>query len=793
MKNLIVAIFFILNFFAISQTSIQVVDFIKPLNLNYNSSGALLLKSDNIRNRVISVNTLSSAISIIDGYTDEVINIPTGVRGFQHLKNEALAINEKNGDVYYIGDKSIAIVNVNSKTSKKYITEVQFESIAIDENTGIAIICGREDSRLLLINPENDDMKYIEWVRHKEKLINLNQTPPPPIRKVLFDKKSNRFIAVDGFESKIYIINHVSGQIEKSRNLALTSGGRWHLAGYDRTSQQLYLVIEKANRKVIEAAKIDVFGNDDIVVKLPEYTEGVSMIYDTRRDRIYIPYDNHPSFHIVDFKKNAEVREIAIPTFGNNASALDEEKGLLFIGSWAMGEVFIIDVEEGKFIKKIENLGIIPHMFAFAYLQQTGNLYFPIGATAVNGTFGSAVTKLNPLSNFKRKIYLGWSPIDLIEIKSRNSFLVFNNEDEFAEVTSSGEVQYYKLPFDHPIVSEYGPDSTVYLSYGAHQSYWPTVYIWGAKNGILKIPINTQTEVSKRKIVMSRQQFGDYTFESYYDRRIPRQAMKMVVDKLGRAYLAQNCWGREAQFIGLLKDGIRYFEIGERILTGDTIERENTQRVMKYDYEKNNIYLGRVGEFDTSNSIIHILSNDENKIIKRIEVGIDITDLVFDENKIYTADFSSNSVSIIDKKNYNVNRITTEDAPLKLCLHNKNVFVINHKSNTIQQITPKVNIKKIPYEGLPNNIISWKNSIIISHHSEDKFRLISYNPEKGIFKVIYEHNYPYGDTRFSTINNSFYLTGQFGDAIYEITKMKIASDNSLWVTDFLAGKLYIIK
>lgn len=793
MKKQIFTFFFLLNFLTYSQPTVRIVDFIKPLNLNYNSSGALLLKADNVRNCVISINTLSSTISIIDGFTDEVLNIPTGIRGYQHLKNEAVVINEKNGNVYYIGDKSVAIIGVSSKSTKKFITEVQFESIAIDDNTGIAVLCGREDSRLLLINPEKDEIRYIDWVWHKEKLINLNQTPPPPIRKVIFDKKSNRVIAIDGFESKLYIIDHVRGKIENARNLPLTSGARWHLAGYNTDSQHLYLVVEKADRKVIEAAKIDVFGKNDKIVHLPEYTEGVSMIYDSVRDRIYIPYDNHPFIHIVDFKQNGQVREIAIPSFGNNASALDEDKGLLFIGSWNMGEIFLIDVKEEKFIRKIDNLGIIPHMFAFAYLNQKGNLYFPVGATAVNGTFGSAIKKLNPFFNFERKIYLGWSPVDLIEIKSRNSFLIFNNEDEFAEVTSNGDLHYYKLPYDFPIVCEYGPDSSIYLSYGAHQSYWPTVYIWGAKNGILKIPIKINSVASKGRIMVAKQQSGNYNIDSYYDRRIPRQAMKIVSDKSGTLYFTQNCWGREPQFLGLLKDGVRYFDVGERILTGDTIERENTQRVLKYDDETNYIYLGRVGEFDTSKSVLHIISAETKQIVKRLEVGEGITDLEYDSSNIYTANFLANSVSTINKKNFDVQEQKTENGPIKICIHYKNVFILNHNSNSIQQIKPISYVKKIPFDGLANNLISWNNVIIISQHSEDKFRLISYNPDKGTFNVIFENPYPYGDTRFSTINNSFYLTGQFGDAIYEIVKMKIASDNSLWVTDFLAGKLYILK
>ncbi len=793
MKKILIILFVIINYTIYSQANVKIIDFIEPFKLQYSSAGALLLKSDNIRNRIAVANALSSTISIIDGFNDEVMNIPIGVRAFQHLKNESITISNRTGKIYLIGDKAVAIIEPDNKSSKKFNTDVQYESITVNENTEIVAVCGREDNRILIINAQTNEVKYIDWVNHKEKLINLNQTPPPPIRKVIFDNSSNRLIAIDGFESKIYIINYLTGEIEKTKTIALNPGGRWHLAGYNQNTRFLYLVIEKSDRKVIQSAKIDIFGISDIITKLPEYTEGVSMLYDAKRDKIYIPYDNHATIHVVDFLKNGEVREIPIPTFGNNASALDEERGLLFIGSWALGEIYIIDIKNDKFIRKIENLGIIPHMFAFAYLSQTRNLYFPIGASAVNGTFGSAITKLNTITYYTRKIYPGWSPIDLIEIPSRASFLVFNNEDEFAEVTFNGEVSYFKLPFDFPITCDYSPDGAIYLSYGPHQSYWPTVYIWGAKNGLLKIPIKPKDVRPPGTIFMAQEQFGDFRVEDFYDRRIPRQAMKIALDKNGELYLTQNCWGREPQFLNILSDGIRYLDINERIITGDTIERENTQRVLKYDSPENKLYLARIGENDDETSIIHIISTENNKILKRIEVGKGITDLIFNDKFIHTADFSNNTITKIDKSNYSVEQLPCDDGPLKLCNHLGNTFVINHNSNSLQQITNKLRTWKIPFPGNPNNLISWKGQIIITQHSNDKFMLISFNPTKNEFKKLFEFGYPYGDTRFSSVNNSFYLTGQFGDAIYDIAKMKIASDNSLWVTDLLAGKLYIVQ
>jgi hypothetical protein len=36
------------------------------------------------------------------------------------------------------------------------------------------------------------------------------------------------------------------------------------------------------------------------------------------------------------------------------------------------------------------------------------------------------------------------------------------------------------------------------------------------------------------------------------------------------------------------------------------------------------------------------------------------------------------------------------------------------------------------------------------------------------------------------------VRGQFGDALFEITRGKTDADGRLWITDFLSGKLFIL-
>ena len=56
---------------------------------------------------------------------------------------------------------------------------------------------------------------------------------------------------------------------------------------------------------------------EDIVIPLPEFTEGVGIIYNPDRDEVYIPYDNFPSVHVADFKNEPSLAEIKLPAYGN--------------------------------------------------------------------------------------------------------------------------------------------------------------------------------------------------------------------------------------------------------------------------------------------------------------------------------------------------------------------------------------------------------------------------------------------------------------------------------------------
>jgi YVTN family beta-propeller protein len=507
-------------------------------------------------------------------------------------------------------------------------------------------------------------------------------------------------------------------------------------------------------------------------VPLPEFTEGVGVLYNAARREVYIPYDNHPSVHVVDFNKAGEVTEIAIPAYGNDASALDAANGILYIGSWAHGEVDVIDLTKRRLANRIENLGIIPHMFAMAFDPKNNTVYFPKGGSAVNGAFGAAITTLDPSTQKTGKIHTGWAPIDLIEIPARESFFVFNSEDEFAEVRSDGSYDLHTLPFDYPVRASPAPGGDVYLSYGPHQSYWPVVYIWGAKNGILGIDT------------------GDLSF---YDRRIPRQAHRLVLDGSGTAYFTQNNWGEEEQFIGVLEDPARLFDINKRIPLQDKVTREITQRLLAYDTDSRLLYLVRVAEKDDAPSVLQVVDPDSNKVLHRLTLGITATDLDVHGGKIYVSNFDSHTVSVVDKTTFAVETIKTGEQPLGLCRAAGDVFVVTHEGNTLEKLGGDRWAKKIPHGKHPDNIFPWGDKIVITSHDAAALYVTEFDPRTKSFALLHKESYPYGDTRFDTANVSFYVRGQFGDAVFAITEGRTDKDGRLWVTDFLSGKLFILE
>jgi DNA-binding beta-propeller fold protein YncE len=768
-------------YFANSDTNyhVKTVDFLSQLNLKVNAAGPLLVKTDIPRNRIILVNTNTSSVSLIDGNNYSVTNIPIKTRIPQYLKMEAMTIDQSSGNIYVIGNKSLHIVFPDNQSAVTIDTDEQYEMVTVNEKNGDAFLVGRESKYLAMIPFNSKKINPIPWVEKVERMINLNQTPPPPIRKVVCDTSLQQVIAIDGYSASLYQFSANSGKLLKKRKLPVKGGTRWHMAGYNENTHHLYTVIETIDRFVNEAIKIDVLQGKDKVAVLPGLTEAVGVNYNPLRDEVYIPYDNHPTVHLVDFKNNGGVIEIKIPHYGNDASVIDEKNHRLYVSGWGYGEVEVIDLETRKLVKRIPDAGIIPHMFNMTFNPHTGKLIIPIGASAVNGSFGAALTVLDPETEKKSKIYTGWAPTALVEMKSKDGFLVFNSEDQAAEVLADGSVKTYPLPCSYINNAIASPSGNIYASYGPHQSYWPVVYIWAAKNGILSIDLNSNANTM-----------------SFYDRRIPRMAQQMVLDKNEALYALQNNWGSEKQFLIFLPDEIRVPNLPEmRMELEDNVVRETTQRILKYDEKKHWLYILRLGETDEEIGILQIFDPESHKILLKYPTGFTPTDLVFDEDFIYIANFDSNTITSVKKDDFSVQKIKTGEKPFKLATLNNTLYIINHNDNSLQAIEAEKEIKtySLPYPGNPGNLFSTGKNLIITSHTTDALHILSFSPDKKSFQLVHKEVYPYGETTVDTNNSAFYLRGQFADGIFEINQVKQDKKGRLWITDYLSGKLFIIS
>lgn len=766
---LVFGCFFVLN----ADYKVQTVDFLSRYGMTVNGAGPLLVQTDTERNRIILVNTNTSSISIINGTDYSVTNIPVKSRVPQYLKSAALAINKKSGDVYVIGNRSLHMVFPDKKNSISVDTGEQYEMAAINESNGTAFLVGRESKFLFMVDKKGKKIKRIPWVSKVEKMKNLNQTPPPPIRKVICDSALQKVAAVDGFDSTVYLFSAKSGKLLKKRKLAVKGGARWHMAGYDVNTHHIYTVIETAKRVVQEAVKIDIVNGKDTVMDLPGLHEGVGINYNPKRNEIYIPYDNDPAVHVVDFKKSAVV-EVKLPGYGNDASAIDIEKDLLYISSWAYGDVEVVDLNTRRLHKRIANVGIIPHMFSMTFNPNSGKLYIPIGATAVNGSHGASLAVLNPETEKMTKIHTGWAPVALVEMKNKEGFLVFNSEDGFAEVTPHGTVNYHSLPCQFIQDAVRAPQGHVSVCYGPHQSYWPTVYIWAARNGIMNI-----TETGKGF--------------SFYDRRIPRQAHRMVFDKYGVLYALQNNWGKEKQFLAAFPDEVRFPNLGnQRMELEDTVIRETTQRIVKYDESRHWLYVVRLGETNEEPGILQIVDLNTKKTLLKYPVGLTPTDLVFDDKTIYISNFDSDTVTAVTKSDFSVQRFDTGEKPFKLAFLESELYCLNHNGNSLQSLTGNGKTYPLPFSGKPSQLFSTGKKLIITGHTADAFYIFSYAPSSASIKPVHKSSYPYGETTVDTDNTAFYVRAQFADAIFELNRIEQDASNRVWITDYLSGRLYIL-
>jgi DNA-binding beta-propeller fold protein YncE len=227
----------------------------------------------------------------------------------------------------------------------------------------------------------------------------------------------------------------------------------------------------------------------------------------------------------------------------------------------------------------------------------------------------------------------------------------------------------------------------------------------------------------------------------------------------------------------------------------DTVLRETTQRILKYDKKRHRLYIVRVGETDEEIGILQIFDPDSHKILLKYPTGLTPTDLVFNEDFIYIANFDSNTITTVKKDDFSVQKIKTGQKPFKLALLNNTLYCINHNDNSLHAIEDEKEIKtySLPYPGKPGNLFCTGKKLIITGHTSGALHILSFCPEKKSFQLVHKEVYPYGETTVDTNNSAFYLKGQFADGIFEINQIKQDKKARIWITDYLSGKLFIIQ
>jgi DNA-binding beta-propeller fold protein YncE len=748
--------------------NVRRIDLLSSLGLTVNAAGPLLVGSDAQRRRVFLAYTQTSSLSIIDADRETVVNVPLPGRLAHYLKNEALAVSSSSGRVYLAGPRALFVVDPQASSSRSFPLDAAYESLAVDEETGNAFLVGRASRRLAMVNVASGKVSYTPWAGSEEAMTNLNATPPPPVRKVICDNR--RVFAFDGGVGELTEFDARNGRRLNHRSLSVAPAPRWHLAGCSRRRHCLYLVAETGARQATQALAVDLAGSRDRIVPLPGLTEAVGIAYSETRDEAYIAYDNHPTLQVVDFAGQT-VSEIRLPSYGNDALALDEAGGRLFVASWAWSEVEVIDLAARRLACRFTRLGILPHMFGMAFMPGVSRLYIPLGATAVNGSFGSALTVLDPKDGSRHKIVTGWAPVDLQLRSGHDTCLAFSAEGEMAEMHPDGRFTVTPLPIPYPRASARDDQGNIYLAYGAHQSFWPAAYIWGARNGVLTL------------------RCSDLALD---DRPLPRLAQRLVCAGGGALYALQNNWGEEKAFLAALPDPVRSPNLPDlRLELDDKVVRETGQRLLAWDPGRDWLYVVRLGETDTGRGVLQVIERATGKTLKRLDTGVTPSDLAFDERFIYVANFDSGSVSRFDKNDFSIVDLPAGKEPLKLALTGGRLYAIDHAGATLHDLTGR-RAWKIPAPGRPDNLAVRSGRLWLTVHAADQLTIMQFDPNSGRFTILHQARYPYGDTAFDTGNASFYTRGQFADGLFDISVIRFDEKERVWISDFLSGAVFVL-
>lgn len=769
-----------------SSESVTQVDFPKLIGLNGNSQGPHILIADSVNLKIFAPCINSSSVAVIDAKSDKVSVIPIASRMPRKLRVQGAAINHKSGELALAGQNSIIIVDAGSLKSRSIELNSDYPSVAFDESTGNILAVGRTSAGMAVIKAGSDKVNYVKYGHKDSDVQYFAVSAPTPIRTVWVDKASRKIFIFDGTLPKLYILDADTFEVISSRSLPVPPFPRWHWGGPDWEDNRFYLSVEDDLRVSRFAVSVDLKGSDDVVVPLPAgATEPTGVSISTKRNELYIPYDNNDFIHAISFTPQPKVEQIMHNSkYGIDSSIYDEDTGFLYALSWADGIMYEINVSERKVNHHTPYFPVYPHMNNFAYIPSLGKIYVPSGATAVNGTFGSLITVFNVKTLEMKTLRTGWSPVGLAEINHSGIFAVSGSDDSFALVSSEGSVDFIKLPFPylHDVLFEES-GKNIYISYGLHYSVFPVFYIRATRGGIYKL---------------------DERGELLTERQTDRLAQKMLIDDNNVLWATENIWGKE-------EPRLVYYDLSDQSKWGKlylppAIDNECSLRRLKKNPENGDLWILRNGDRPGDSGLAHRVNPKTKTLLATYNAGVAPTDIAFLERTALIVSFTEDKLTAVNALSGAPDSekpitIKTGSGPIAVAVDpiRKEAYIVNHKDSSLTVLSAKegsakiLKTVKIPGNYRPGNAFFALGYLYISAHNASRFVLYRYNPSDRQFKSVIENDYPYGEVSFDQSNTAFANPAQWGDAVYRLNEFASDAQGRLWVTDYLSGKLWILK
>lgn len=770
------------------------VDFPEKRRLPQNALGPQVVCADPSRSRIFVACANSSRIAIINGDYDnslmthqpwrhacyEVTTLYAHSRMPRRLRNPGMIVSAESGQFFLLGERQLIIVESSGRDLNVIDLPGDYEAIALDDENQRVILAGRTCPDLAIVDGKTEKVTTVACLEPAPQLPFMAASAPPPIRFPFVLPHKNRAYILDGCTASLVTVNLETLEKMDERKLPVEAVPRWHVAGFNKQREIVYAVLENKKREAKHAIAIDLTGENDVVVDLPEkHTEPAGIIGDPTRGEVYIPYDNKALVHVVTFDAEPTIETIDLPDLGVNATAYDPETRMLYAAGWKQAALYVLDMNERKRTLTVPFFPVYPHMNSMALDRFTNKLYIPTGSAAVNGTFGSAVSVFDTDTLEHSEVLTGWAPVCMARKPGSENYYVFSSNREYAEVTPSGKCTFHQLPHPYPrqAITDI-KNRGVWVAYGPHSSWWPSYYINGTRNGIFFL--NENGEVVKNRMT-------------------PKLVQNMIQDKDGQLWAMQNTWGKEEPFLLTYpldasgKEG-RWTDLR----LPPKVDNECVLRLLAQDEKTGLIYAGKTGNLNTENGTLYAIDPKARTIIKEYETGRTPTSLCVasKRNRIYVTNFDDDTVTIIDTKTGDVKTKPTGSKPLVSAVNEKtgDVYVVNHKGASLTIFTQNGS-RTIPLlKGfLPNNILidSVTGYAFVTAIGEKGFRLFRVDAKTGKAVYVMRDMIFYSDFDFDHTNTAFQVRGQWGDGIFLVTEMSLDKKRRIWVTDYLSGKLRI--